>query len=177
MSDNQSVTSIQTIVAIVLKELRVERGIHQAQLADHLSKSASAIAKLESGQTALGLDIFYTICAAHNVVGSMVLAAAERYAQMFNASHWIVVRATPDKESLMDAASLYYSSPGFKRRQQMPLTGLLGNNEILNGPAYWGNDIITMPDVFRFALQEDYRNEQLSTTSSSMLAGFAQSRV
>lgn len=160
MNENIKTTSIQMVVAIVLKELRLERGIHQAQVADALSKTPSAVAKMEMGQMTISMEVFYSMCSYHMVGGAQVLFAVERYAQLLgsNPNNWFVGRNQAELDALAASAAEYYSSPGFKRRQQQPMH--TGWQSVLNGPTYWGGTVSYIPDVFRYAIDDDFRKLQ-----------------
>ena len=81
MSDNeQKFTSLSSITLLVLKELRLERNIHQAQLAEICDKTPSAWTKIETGKTPLTMEVFFRVCNGLAVSPSAVLATAERYA-------------------------------------------------------------------------------------------------
>ena len=58
MNENK-VSSFSTIVLLLLKELRLERNIHQAHIADYCDKTPSAWNKIESGKNTLSMEIFF----------------------------------------------------------------------------------------------------------------------
>lgn len=81
----------------------------------------------------------------------------ERYAQFFSYNGLFVVAKELDfnEDSLLIDSQEYYSSPGFRAR-----IGSWGF-QALNGPIYNANGDATIPDVFRFCLDKEFRKEQL----------------
>jgi transcriptional regulator with XRE-family HTH domain len=57
-----AVSSISTVhfskkVGLIVRELRIERGLSQSQLADRMGIERSRVARLELGQTAINVDL------------------------------------------------------------------------------------------------------------------------
>ena len=55
-------SSISTVhfskkVGLIVRELRIERGLSQSQLADRMGIERSRVARLELGQTAINVDL------------------------------------------------------------------------------------------------------------------------
>jgi transcriptional regulator with XRE-family HTH domain len=69
--------NFSTLTLIVLKEIRHSRALTQAFLADRTKKVASAVNKIESGQTALSMDTFLQFCRAFEIMPSNVIKTAE----------------------------------------------------------------------------------------------------
>ena len=82
MSETQNITTYSSICMILLRELRIERGIHQAQVADWIGKTPSAWTKVEAGKSPLQFETFVRVCFSFQVQPSMVMATAERYAAL-----------------------------------------------------------------------------------------------
>lgn len=80
MSNEENITTITSICVILLREVRVERGFHQAQIADWIGKTPSAWTKIEGGKSPLQFETFVRVCYGMQVMPSAVLATAERYA-------------------------------------------------------------------------------------------------
>jgi len=55
--EEDKLTSLETITLLILKEIRLERQIHQAQVAERCGKTASAWSKLENGENSLSLSL------------------------------------------------------------------------------------------------------------------------
>ena len=159
-ANDTKITTFSSICVILLREVRMERGIHQAQLADWLGKTPSAWTKVESGKSPLSLDAFFRVCNAMQVMPSSVIAAAERYIPLFgntlNPERWVVLfpeTGSVEQDNFLVAAQEYWSSPEGKNQQ----VHRLGFNSILNGPIYGSDGRITVAPVFQFALDPSFR--------------------
>lgn len=161
MSNNEAkITTFSSICVILLREVRMERGIHQAQLADWLGKTASAWTKVETGKSPLPLEAFVKVCNAMQIMPSAVMAAAERYTSLLgntrNPERWVVLfpeGGSVEQDDLLIAAQEYWASPESRNQQ----ASRLGFNSILNGPIYGSDGRITIAPVFQFALDPSYR--------------------
>lgn len=168
------ITTFSSICTILLREVRMERGIHQAQLADWLGKTPSAWTKVEAGKSPLSLDAFFRVCNAMQVMPSAVMATAERYTPLFgnnmNQDRWVVLfpeAGSVEKDDLLISAQEYWTSPEGRNQQ----VNRLGFNSILNGPIYGSDGTITVAPVFQFALDPLFRDfcqqsKQLSTAQT-----------
>ena len=158
--NEEKVTSLTTISLILLKETRLERGIHQAQLAEKCNKTPSAWGKIETGKTTFTMEMFYCVCSALNTPPSAVMAATERYANLFIQNGWAVLNSQLESEDLLlNEAQEYYRSEGFKVRP--PFTFYSGRGMALHGPIYMPNGQIDVNDVFRFALDGAFKEAQI----------------
>jgi len=176
VNSEAKITTFSSICVILLREVRMERGIHQAQLADWLGKTPSAWTKVEAGKIPLTLEAFVKICNTMQVMPSAVMATAERYTPLFgnnwNPWPWVVLfheAGSVEKDDLLIAAQEYWASPEGRRQQD----NRLGFYSVLNGPIYSQNGMITIAPVFQFALdpafQEHCRQSgQLSTAKSDL---------
>lgn len=144
MIDESKQTTFSSVCVIILRELRVERGIHQAQIAEALgNKSASSWTKIESGKNLLSFETFIRVCQRLLVAPSSVVACAERYAAILAQNGWAVVAELEEssKDLLIREAQQYWE--GFAP------AGFQNNwNSILNGPAYDANGALVMAPVF-----------------------------
>jgi transcriptional regulator with XRE-family HTH domain len=168
------VTRQSSIVATILKEVRVERGIHQAVIADKIGKSQGALAKIESGKSALGVDVLFVLCNALFVSTSTVISSAERHAALLGSKGWAVTSsddALEGGDGVLIGAEQYYASQGFKRRTQQVQVNALGYNtgfhgisgiSVMNSPIYGHDGMINVVDVFRFMLDPDFNAEQMA---------------
>ncbi|MCJ2183692.1 helix-turn-helix transcriptional regulator [Novosphingobium sp. 1949] len=162
----EKVTTASSILVILLRELRMERRLHQAQIADSIGKTASAWTKIEAGKSPLSFEIFLRVCNVMQVAASAVMATAERYAAMLgnrwnhpDGSHWAVLFTELElkEDALLSAAQEYWNSPGF--RQQGHNSFII--HSILNGPITNPDGTITIAPVFQFALDPAFRALQL----------------
>lgn len=155
------VTTITSICIILLREVRVERGIHQAQVADWLGKTASAWTKVEAGKSPLQFEVYIRVCNSLQVAPSTVLAAAERYAGLLSQSGWAVITSELafEEDDLLRQAQQYWASPGCRSQQVIRL----GFTSVLNGPIYNLDRSVSLAPVFQFALDSAFQKLQLAT--------------
>lgn len=157
-TDDSSTTTFTSICLILLRETRLERNIHQAYIAEQLGKSPSAWTKIETGRSPLTFEVLFRTCQSMNLWPSAVLGATERYGQLF-ANNGVAVVSTElgfNEDTLLSEAQEYYGSPGFRARTR------IWGFEALNGPHWGQNGTVTMPDVFRFVLDPQFKEEQLA---------------
>jgi transcriptional regulator with XRE-family HTH domain len=158
------VTCLSSLTLLILKEVRIERGIHQAVIADKIGKTPSGWAKVETGKNSLGLDTLFSVCNALMISASAVIASAERHAGLLANHNWCVLNnnlPSEEKDSLLIEMEEYYVSPGFKRRlQNTPFS--FANISALNSPVYTYDGRITVIEAFLYIVDEGFKREQLS---------------
>lgn len=162
MSGTQNITTYVSICMILLRELRIERGVHQAQVADWIGKTPSAWTKVEAGKSPLQFETFTRVCFSFQVQPSTVMATAERYAALLREHKWAVLSTDLElsEDVLLSRAQEYWASPGFRASSAMPISW--GVPSVLNGPLYNPDGTITLALSIRFALDEGFRKMQLS---------------
>lgn len=168
-NDESKITTLTSICIILLREVRTERGIHQAQIADWIGKTPSSWTKVEAGKSPLQFETFLRVCNSMNVMPSAVMATAERYAALLSSqnSGWVVIASEPDEDALLHLAQEYWASPGCRN-----VTSNRWNfTSVLNGPIYNQNQTITLAAVFQFALDPAFRNSQLNPPVTMELPG------
>lgn len=160
--DYSYVTTPWGICVVLLRELRLERGIHQAQVADWIGKTPSAWTKVEAGKIPLSFETFVRVCNSFEVFPSTVMAAAERYAALLISKGWAVISTEleqPTDDDLLKQAHEYWASPGGRSFYALSRFGF---GSILNGPSYGPNRAISVAPVFRFAIDQKFRDEQIT---------------
>ena len=157
MIETNKLTNFTTIVLLLLKECRLERNVHQAVLAEEIAKAPSGINKIESGDTALQMEVFLSYCRALKISPSSVLATAERYFSLFLSNGWQITMQSiaSNEDLLLKEAGAYYASTGYKKRIQYGWTAL-------NGPIYYENGQVIGLDVFLFALYPHFKEKILN---------------
>jgi transcriptional regulator with XRE-family HTH domain len=161
MTSNESnITTITSICVILLREVRTERGIHQAQVADWIGKTPSAWTKVEAGRSPLQFETFIRVCNSMQVMPSAVMATAERYAALLSQSGWAVLSSELDfnEDGLLRQAQEYWASPGCRN----VIPNRWGFSSVLNGPTYNRDQSISLAAVFQFALDPAFRDSQLN---------------
>ncbi|CAM3485611.1 HTH cro/C1-type domain-containing protein [Bordetella sputigena] len=158
--DEPKITTITSICVILLREVRAERGIHQAQVADWIGKTPSAWTKVEAGKSPLQFETFIRVCNSMQVAPSAVMAAAERYAALLSQSGWAVLASELafEEDGLLGQAQKYWASPGCRNQP----TNRWGFTSVLNGPIYNMDRSISLAAVFQFALDPVFQELQLN---------------
>lgn len=158
MSEESKVTCLLSFIIILLKEVRHERKIHQAQLGEMTGKSTSAWTKIETGRSPLTFEVYLRVCSGLQLSPSGVLATAERYSMLFSQHGWAVLGSQLDfnEDALLKSAQEYWNSPGHRHRPY-----LWSYQSVLNGPIYNPNGSVTIAPVFQFILDPAFRSEQL----------------
>lgn len=162
VTNKDKLTSVTSIYIIILRELRTERNLHQAQVAEWLGRTQSSWTKIETGKSPLSFETFIRVCYSFQVMPSAVLATAERYMNLFTQDGWVIL--TSDLESnqddlLLSFAQEYWSTPD-SRNIQLNSWGFMS---VLNGPIYNNDGTVKIAPVFQFALDPVYRNTLLGS--------------
>lgn len=122
MKENALNSSFSTLLLLVLKEIRLERGVHQGLLAQHVAKTPSAWTKIENGQSPLTTDALFGACAALQIQPSYVLTLVERLVPIFNnAGCYFHTSTLGDAEDdLLKLILKYFSSAGYEALRSRP---------------------------------------------------------
>ncbi|MBL0703302.1 MAG: helix-turn-helix transcriptional regulator [Sulfurospirillum sp.] len=160
--NEDKITTLSSIVLLLLKELRLEINVHQAHIADICDKTPSSWNKIESGKSPLTMEVFFKVCQAFQVSSSYVLATAERYAGLFGREGWAIIskQLSFDDDALLKDAQKYYSTLGYKTR--IPRISFNINVSVLNGPFYNQDGTVDISEVFKFALDENFKQTQIN---------------
>lgn len=156
----QKITTITNICVVILRELRAERSIHQAQVADWIGRTPSAWTKVESGKSPLQFEIFIRVCNSFQVMPSAVMATAERYAALLSQNGWAVLSSELEsgEDGLLNQAYEYWASSG-ARNAPVERLGFLS---VLSGPIYNLDNTITLAAVFQYVLDPTFKKMQLN---------------
>ena len=149
-------TSFHTILRILLRELRQQSNVQQAQIGQLLGKSASTWSKVETGETELTLDHVLTVCHACQVLPSVLLQTAQNYMSVLTQFGWYVAshgKALDKAEDrLAQEADTYYA---FVARPDRSV--IFGNIvHVLSTPWPYLNQYSPI-DVFRWATDEVWK--------------------
>jgi transcriptional regulator with XRE-family HTH domain len=150
-------TSFHTILRLLLRELRQQSNVQQAQIGQLLGKSASTWSKVETGETELTLDHVLTVCHACQVLPSALLQTAQNYMSVLNQFKWYVAShgkaLEKAEDKLSQEADAYYA---FLAKASRPLYGA-NYLPILSTPWPYLNQYAPL-DVFRWATDEVWKN-------------------
>lgn len=113
--------SFSSLLLLTLKEIRLERGIHQGYVAQIAGKTPSAWAKIESGQSPLTMDTFFGACSALTLQPSFVITLAERLVPVFNRHGWYFQSSQlGDEDELLPLILSYFASSGYESLKNRP---------------------------------------------------------
>ncbi|MDD3758573.1 MAG: helix-turn-helix transcriptional regulator [Advenella sp.] len=153
MQDNDMNSSFSTLVLLTLKELRLERNMHQGVLAQAAGKTPNAWSKIESGQSSLTIDGMIGACSAMQIRPSDVMNIVERLVTVFN-HYGVFFHTVPigeNEDDLLPMILAYYSSNGYQALKNRP-------NERVSISTI-GNPFITptIPTIVRYCCEPNYR--------------------
>lgn len=159
-STSEKVTTVTSICTVILRELRTEKGFHQAQVADWIGKTPSAWTKIESGKAPMQFETFVRVCRGFQVWPSAVMATAERYANYLGQNNWSVISSELpiNEDDLLGFAQQYWASPGCR----IALANRWSQLPVLNGPQWSVDGTIIVSAPFLFATNLPFREAQLS---------------
>lgn len=158
--EESKITTITSICVVLLREVRAERGIHQAQVADWIGKTPSSWTKVEAGKSPLQFETFIRVCHSMQVAPSAVMATAERYAALLSQSGWAVITSDLpfEEDGLLIKAQKYWASPGCRNQPEHRWAF----TSVLSGPVYNIDRSVTIAAVFQFALDHMFEDAQLN---------------
>lgn len=91
-----------------LKELRTEKGIKQAELADHLNVTRQAVSRYETGERDLGTDDIRRLCAYFGCSADYLLGFSSRRTPEISPADGELLAAyhaaTPEIRAIIDTA-------------------------------------------------------------------------
>jgi transcriptional regulator with XRE-family HTH domain len=158
---NEKSTSFHTILRLLLRELRQQCNVQQAQIGQLLGKSASTWSKVENGETELTLDHVLTVCHACQVLPSALLQTAQNYMSLLGQFQWYVAShgkaLEKDEDKLSLEADGYYA---FMAKKEKPLY-FANHFPVLQTPWPYLNHYAPL-DVFRWATDEPWKNGLLN---------------
>lgn len=152
MNDVRKTTSLLTIISVLLKELRVEKNLHQAELAEMCDKTASAWNKIESGKSTLSMETFLLVCKGMQVSASSIMRTAEGYAQHMSLYNWAITSKACEVDDLSTEINKYYSSEEYKESLKNR-RGMIVLPLVLNTPSIdMTTGDVSMIEVFHYVL-------------------------
>lgn len=122
MSEQSKNSCFSTVHLMVIKELRLERGVHQGVLAQAAGKTPSAWTKIENGQSVLTVDALFGACIALNITPVNFMTLVEKLISEFNRNKYYFHPGTIDQEedSLLPLMLSYFNGKGFEIMKNKP---------------------------------------------------------
>ncbi|AOR66224.1 hypothetical protein BBJ41_00900 [Burkholderia stabilis] len=154
--DETKITTYNSICAVLLREIRVQRGFHRAQFADFFGKPASAWEAIEAGKSRLDLDVLLRVCRGLMQPPGLVLTVADAYERFLRYFGWSVVLTDTGADGLMKLANEYWKSPGGRFADNAPMF----SSSILVEPYQQNNVWYNFAPVFRYVDDPQFRTEQ-----------------
>jgi transcriptional regulator with XRE-family HTH domain len=161
-------TSLQSITAIILKELRHDRSFNQKKLSVSLNLSQSSITKIETGANAITLENLIKFSYFFHEDPGQIIEASERYGMWLESffGYEITVEKVPLKEDgFLMLANDFYKSEIFKKiPDYYTIVETIGRDALsfprrlsdysFNTPE---EDSLLLKSVFHYVTNESYR--------------------
>ncbi|WP_186310592.1 helix-turn-helix domain-containing protein [Paraburkholderia sp. BCC1886] len=114
-------TNVSSVYRVLIKEVRLERGLTQAFLAEQLDRSPSWWSKLESGASEITLDQFVDVARVFNVQPSEFLRCGDGISPLlrehFEFSSDVIAEGADD---LLRFADAFFESKGYMSLRNRP---------------------------------------------------------
>lgn len=144
--------STSTTLLHTLIEIRLENRVHPGMIADAVGVTPSAWAKIESGQTALTLEVLGDACRALVVSPSFVMMLAERLALILNGHGWYFQNQRLGKDDeLLPLVQSYFASTGYEALRSRPPEKVTVLS--LQQPTPWPT-----PTIVSYCCMKDFRD-------------------
>lgn len=145
-----------TIHLMIIKELRLERGVHQGVLAQAAGKTPNAWTKIENGQSVLTVDALFGAFTALNITPVNFMSLVENLIPEFNRYGYYFFPGTisQDEDNLLPLMLRYFNSKGFEALRNRPFERV----SISSMGFSFGGGIPVTPTAVRYCCDEAYRN-------------------
>lgn len=162
-------TSLQSIYAIILKELRHDRSYNQKKLSINLNLSQSSITKIETGINAITLENLIKFSYFFHENPGSIIAASERYAMWLESffDYEIFIEKIPlQEDDFLKLANEFYKSEIFKKVFPFDNDFNVFSNRVLSfpKPSQSLNKItpqLLLKSVFHYITNESYRSGKI----------------
>ncbi|HCG7758330.1 helix-turn-helix domain-containing protein [Vibrio parahaemolyticus] len=108
--------NFSTLAIMVLKEIRLERGIHQGTVAASIGKNPNAWTKIENGQTSLTFDVMIGACSALKIHPTEFMKLTEKLVPLFSSAGFFLHHGSAgnDENDLLPLMLEYFNSSGYE---------------------------------------------------------------
>lgn len=148
-------TTFASISAIVLREFRIANGCSMEVLADRLNIKQADWSAMEMGTRDVQFEIFVRASHQIGIKPSQIIHLSECYVEVLEALGWDILHSRigkPAVDSLLESAKAFWTSPRG--------SGCLRDMPISQVPILYSNGTGQISPVFRYALDQSYRDEQ-----------------
>ncbi|TCT45183.1 helix-turn-helix domain-containing protein [Vibrio crassostreae] len=145
--------NFSTLCLMILKEVRLERGVHQGNIAAVIGKTPSAWTKIENGQSSLTFDVFFGACSVLGYYPGQVTALMDQLIPMFGANHFYFQTGTLNEkeDDLLNLVIQYFNSKGYESLKSRPFERVsilnLGSPFVFSGT----------PTIVRYCCEPEFK--------------------
>lgn len=157
---SKKVTCINSILAIILKEARLEVGLDEAIMSSYLNMIPGSVDEIESGLVNINISTIYAAARVFGFSASSLMSCLDRYATYLHSNNWSIIdKGVMVTDDLLTMASTYYGSDRFKN---------ILENRKLRGPIILSSFSPTMgkdayvSDVFKYLTEMEELQPQPS---------------
>lgn len=147
-------TNYSTLTLMIIREFRVNKGVHQGLIADRIGKTPSAWTKIENGKSALTFDVLIGACSVLGIHPSQVTALMDKLIPKFTVSkfYFQVGTITEEEDDLLSLISQYFNSKGYQKLKE-------GNNFEYTSIESFGSPFgfAAEPTIVRYCCEPDYK--------------------
>ncbi|HFD4063011.1 TPA: helix-turn-helix transcriptional regulator [Vibrio parahaemolyticus] len=146
-------SNFSTLSVMVIKEIRLERGVHQGTIAAQVGKNPNAWTKIENGQTVLTLDVMIGACTALKIHPSYLIELTEKMIPMLNGAGFFFHNGSVgnDENDLLPLILDYFNSSGYENLKSRPFDRV--SIQQLSGP--FGSTAV--PTIVRYCCEPDFK--------------------
>lgn len=156
MTETSKNSCFSTIHLMIIKELRLERGVHQGVLAQAAGKTPNAWTKIENGQSVLTVDALFGACSALNISPMNFMLLVEKLIPEFNRCGYYFFPGTidQDEDNLLPLMLSYFNSKGFEALRNRPFERI----SISSMGFSFGGGFPVTPTAVMYCCDEAYRH-------------------
>ena len=154
--DHTLYTRFSTILILILKDIRFERGVAQGHIAQHVGKSPNAWTKIENRGSPLSTDVFAGACWSLGISVSEASSLAEQIIRILSMNNFYTLTSDIDEveDELLNLVSRYFESPGFNFLKTQ-IGGIISIRSLnIFSPT---NFVCAPPTVVRYIYDESFR--------------------
>ncbi len=126
-NDTKHQTTFSSIITLLLRQHRMERGLTKSKFSELLGLSPSAWGKIENGETQLSINILQRFKVASPFTAWGVIATGEYYENLLEQHNWEVVNVLEGSDNLLSKANEYYLTESKDDYPQILFTGILND--------------------------------------------------
>lgn len=140
-------TTIQSIIAIIFKEFRLQINATQAEFADRCNKQQSSWNKIENGSMSISLENILMISNSYNIDFVFIFDLARKYQYFLQHNGWYISpKEKIEQDGLFTSSKLWFDSD-FSTRNNIRMDDILTpKGEVIRSP--YLPDILQLPSYY-----------------------------